>query len=67
MKNIIRTFVGIEMSLLSCLAFSLATQNCVAFGVSGAVGTEKIITSENSSLNKNRLFQEKLTTYMNPA
>jgi hypothetical protein len=44
---------------VTCLACSLVTQSCVAFGVSGTAGTVKTITSENSSLNKNCLFQDR--------
>jgi hypothetical protein len=44
--------------LLSCLVCSLAAQSFVDFHVSETVGTEKRITSKNSSLNKNRLLQD---------
>jgi hypothetical protein len=40
------------------LAGRLATQNYVAFCVSGVIGTENIITSENSNLKETRLFQD---------
>ena len=45
MKNIIGTFVGILMSLISFLV-SLAKQSTVACCVSGIVGTENIFTSK---------------------
>jgi hypothetical protein len=58
MKNIIGTFVGIERSLLSYLAYSTAA-SFVALCGSGIVGTENIIKNKTSVQNENRLFEDK--------
>ncbi|GFG31212.1 hypothetical protein Cfor_07626 [Coptotermes formosanus] len=58
MKNITGTFMGIQRSLLSCLACSLAAQSFVAFCAFGILGTENISTSKNSGINANRFFQD---------
>ena len=54
-----RNVCGDLMALLSSLACSLATQRFVAFCASGTAGTENIITSKNSGLNENPLFQDR--------
>jgi hypothetical protein len=45
--------------LVLLLACSLATQSFAAFCVSKIVVTENIITSKNSGLNENHIFQER--------
>jgi hypothetical protein len=57
MKNITGTFAGIQRTLLSCLACSLATHSVAAFSVSRMVCTESIIAIKESGLNENHLFQ----------
>jgi hypothetical protein len=59
-KYIIGEFVGIYTLLLYFLACSLATQSFVVFRVIEVVGKESVITSTNSGLNENRLFQDKM-------
>jgi hypothetical protein len=55
MKNVIGTFVGIYRSLF----YYFVSQSYVAFCVSVTGGAENIMTSKNSGLNENRLFQER--------
>ena len=51
--------IGQELKVFSfLLAYSVTTQRFGAFCVSEIIGTENIITSKNSGLNDNRLFQD---------